>query len=862
MKTFQRASEIENRKFYPHTVNQNKKEWFANNGIFRYEIPIRDNDSSLMAIKHLLHELCETTKVPNIEFFLNKRDHPLMRADECEPYDCIFGPFTPLQSHLYNQYLPILSMCSKENFADIPIPNWDDWSRVCAKEGKYFPKCKTNSVPQFELNWNNKTPTAVFRGASTGFGVSFKTNMRLKIAQMSLERQTDPSDGQLLLDAGITSWNARPRIVDNEVHTLDEQVIKQIPLVSFMTMDEQSTFKYIVYIDGHVAAYRLSMLLGTGSVTLMVESPYVLWFSHLLVPYTHYVPIEDDLSNLYDQILWCKQHDKKCKQIAQNALQFYNKYLQKEGILAYLGNTLWNLKSKMGNYVYPTEYRPINIFRMRAVTKMSSFQYPKVDISKDTILQPLPTTIRSYDVLNGIQFYLYNSKFIFTEEPIHTVSPTSATSFDVYKISTYHVARKITTRVQEIPNETNIGLFCINPLLKQIPNFAFTYGHDEKNSYHEYMPQSITLSQYIKSEQFNINEFISILAQISFSIHMAQQSCLLMHCDLYPWNVLITFSSTPVYNSYLIDTDPLEYAIMKVRYIPVIIDYGKSRAVIDGEFYGENLDLAFSSIHDILTLLQASLLELLSRQLSREELNVVFQLASFFTNTGYTNYKTFTRVGELKQFLSSAKNYTTNLYSNKYELNSKTPLDFIQHLGVQFIRSPGLTTLPMRSMTGRFYLDCLLHGKEMALKTIVNGIANCTRNTSQGSFLIKHTCNRILSDINRLFSLNYSLYGIEPADLSFPEFTAELYNTLRISNFLTIFEDKTKYKTIYDQLSQNELLPEKVINTKESIVEYVTLNPPNAKYFTQMLKVENINYLLSIANRTTFLYLYNNLTHE
>ena len=39
-----------------------------------------------------------------------------------------------------------------------------------------------------------------------------------------------------------------------------------------------------------------------GSVILLVDSPYTLWFQDKLKEYEHYVPVKDDLSNLKRQI--------------------------------------------------------------------------------------------------------------------------------------------------------------------------------------------------------------------------------------------------------------------------------------------------------------------------------------------------------------------------------------------------------------------------------------------------------------------------------------------------------------------------------------------------------------------------------
>ena len=211
---------------------------------------------------------------------------------------------------------------SKYN-ADITLPTWEEWSRVINIESdSYFPKPIKSFKHTFKHIWENKKNTAVFRGASTGKGINVNTNMRLKLAEISHELNDLDT-----LNAGITSWNSRPRLVNKKdklyLETID---IEKLPfgLVKYMSPEEQSEFKYIINIDGHSKAYRLSLELSMGSTILLVESDYTLWFMKFLKPYEHYVPVNKDLSNLIEQINWCKEHDDLCKKIAANALEFYN----------------------------------------------------------------------------------------------------------------------------------------------------------------------------------------------------------------------------------------------------------------------------------------------------------------------------------------------------------------------------------------------------------------------------------------------------------------------------------------------------------------------------------------------------------
>ena len=230
------------------------------------------------------------------------------------------------------KFIPILSMTTTIAHADIPIPTWEDWSRIASiDEDKFFSKPVRDYKYNFETTWTNKSPIAIFRGTSTGRGVDIDTNMRLRLANISHKL-----GNTMILDAGITKWNLRPRLVPNpetgklSLKTIDTESF-DFHLVDSISPEEQSKYKYIINVEGHSAAYRLSLELSMGSVIFYVESEYSLWFTKYLEPWVHYVPVASDLSDLLEKIEWAISHDSECEKIAANSLEFYNKYLQRDG---------------------------------------------------------------------------------------------------------------------------------------------------------------------------------------------------------------------------------------------------------------------------------------------------------------------------------------------------------------------------------------------------------------------------------------------------------------------------------------------------------------------------------------------------
>lgn len=304
--------------------NLNMSEWYANNGIFRYDKSEKISDGqNILNIFEMLRELCEKRKVKNISFFVNRRDSPILKSGSYEAYYHIFGHNFPLLSHKYSNYLPILSMSVLSNkFRDILIPTFDDWRLVIMEEKK------------LNLCWNKKIPKAVFRGSSTGFGFNHNNNARLRI--LNILDSMEPKNKQLF-NVGISKWQLRPRVDDGNIRFIKPN-LKHTR--EFLSLEKQSDYKFIIHIEGHVFAYRLSAELSTKSCILFAETDWKIWYSHLLKPYVHYVPIKKDFSDLLSQMKWCLENDKTCEEIASNGWKFQTTNITKENILVSLEETL------------------------------------------------------------------------------------------------------------------------------------------------------------------------------------------------------------------------------------------------------------------------------------------------------------------------------------------------------------------------------------------------------------------------------------------------------------------------------------------------------------------------------------------
>jgi beta-1,4-mannosyl-glycoprotein beta-1,4-N-acetylglucosaminyltransferase len=107
---------------------------------------------------------------------------------------------------------------------------------------------------------------------------------------------------------------------------------KNIPNEYFAErIDFSEFFKYKIFfiVDGNVIASNHMYGFATGSIPFLISNG-ICWFSHLIIPYVHYIPVNYDLSNLLEQIEWVKNNDDKAKIIADNALIFSKEYFSSE----------------------------------------------------------------------------------------------------------------------------------------------------------------------------------------------------------------------------------------------------------------------------------------------------------------------------------------------------------------------------------------------------------------------------------------------------------------------------------------------------------------------------------------------------
>ena len=589
---FRFVSEFSGHTYRSTKVHKNRAEWYANNGIFRYEHPISEGESGVNMVYHMMSTLATERTVPDVDFFLNKRDFPLLSRDtRRHPYEALYGEATDvarLTSYGPGR-IPVLSMTTSDNHRDIPIPTWEDWCRASYQHnGVVFPKpCREYPDPMSSANltavtpWEAKYPRAIFRGASTGLSPHEERNPRLRYAIQSQSREASE-----YFDVGITKWNLRPRRehAKEPFTVFRKEVVDQIPIVETMDLVEQSRYKYILHLPGHSCAYRLSYELSSGSVILLYPCKYRLWYSHLLMPMIHYVPLEEE-EDLVARIQWCRANDGLMKTIAKNARDFYDKYLSRDGILDHLQGVMWQLYAEQGFVAvhYPLPGKSLEDRHWEIISKENSIKNSMTRSTTTTDwLSRFPSSgehaaiqawweeTRNMSSLWWEEHILNKSEFVKRNKntEIRSWSPDATDQRFTFCLKIrYHNIQEEPDR--ELAHESFVYSKMMNceeedktGIGRYFPKFYVLWSgemEEDENDHHYNNIQesesggiSILVTQFIRGrtmeqwlqspwsdDESMIRAVLNVFAKISLVLDIAQDRLGFMHLDLYPWNIMI-----------------------------------------------------------------------------------------------------------------------------------------------------------------------------------------------------------------------------------------------------------------------------------------------------------------------------------
>jgi len=241
----------------------------------------------------------------------------------------LHGPASGIHSHAVVHGLPIFTYISSDFHSDLILPD----PLQFGAHGTYLWPNISELVP-----WHDRMERVIFRGKADCYNFhssNWFSCTRVRGARLS---KMYPDE----IDIGITEfnhldWDTPPFVYqkkrnstglnDHPPTTKEIESQTNITRVPFMSFQQQSAYKYILDIDGSTGSSRKAHIIGSGSVLFNQKSPWKRWFEPLFIPFVHYVPVNTNLEDLRNKVLWARRNDEHMQRIVQWGLNFKNKFL-------------------------------------------------------------------------------------------------------------------------------------------------------------------------------------------------------------------------------------------------------------------------------------------------------------------------------------------------------------------------------------------------------------------------------------------------------------------------------------------------------------------------------------------------------
>jgi len=169
--------------------------------------------------------------------------------------------------------------------------------------------------------WHQRRDTLLWRGAISGEG-------QIVTAGMDVDDPTLKQRVRLCLALrGLPDVDVRLVLParDHASHHQREALEAHGILGEFVAPSRWIEVKFALDIDGPTnswANFYTRLLLGCCVLKIASPSGFRQWYYDELVPWTHYVPVAADLSDLIEKIEWCRANDLVCREIARAGQDF------------------------------------------------------------------------------------------------------------------------------------------------------------------------------------------------------------------------------------------------------------------------------------------------------------------------------------------------------------------------------------------------------------------------------------------------------------------------------------------------------------------------------------------------------------
>jgi hypothetical protein len=215
------------------------------------------------------------------------------------------------------------------------IYNWDDFAPITintqdygknheysySKDGshdKLVPEWNFHAWPQIGIDDYTRTVDQIILAGSEPYEI----NKVGWIGETGLPARTR------LLDLG----NKNKDVLDIvSMSWLRQEGQTRLNATSYISIPELvKRYSILIDIEGCGFSARLKYLLWSRRPLIIVDRPYTEFFFKHLIPWTHYIPVKRDLSDLIEKTKWILEHYDEALKIADHAHQFSQEHLTRE----------------------------------------------------------------------------------------------------------------------------------------------------------------------------------------------------------------------------------------------------------------------------------------------------------------------------------------------------------------------------------------------------------------------------------------------------------------------------------------------------------------------------------------------------
>lgn len=243
----------------------------------------------------------------------------------------LFWRRLPSVIHLMSRTSPDVSNATAnlsdggDNFADELAFSSDETRALLIPDPGFMTPSVYASFRQLAMDrpgqWQARKDTLLWRGALSGPGHSHTD-------EMDLDDPTLKQRVRLCLAVrGLADVDVRVVVPERDrsaAHTRHAMQAHGI-LGAYVPPGHWIDTKFALDIDGPSNSWgNLYTRLLLGCCVLKVQSAanFRQWFYDDFVPWTHFVPVASDLSDIVEKVEWCRSHDQACREIAAAGQDF------------------------------------------------------------------------------------------------------------------------------------------------------------------------------------------------------------------------------------------------------------------------------------------------------------------------------------------------------------------------------------------------------------------------------------------------------------------------------------------------------------------------------------------------------------